>query len=147
MRGLPPIAAASGSAPDDRRPGAFTREELDAAEPEQPPSLRRRWLVGFAVGAVGSAWAGLPFGILALPWARTPAGAGALLGTGLAFVAWVLPGIGALGAAQGDGEGVDVAIDAYTTIVIVAWLAVGLVALITGIAGTVAVARRPTVPR
>lgn len=140
----PPAAAVT---PDDRRPGTFTRAELDAAEPERPRSARSRWLIGFGVGALGSLWAGLPFGILALPWARTPAGAGALLGTGVAFVAWVLPGLAAVAAPGGEGEGVDVAIDAYTTVVILAWLALGLVALVAGIAGTLAVARRPTEPR
>jgi hypothetical protein len=80
---------------DDRPPGAFTREELDAAEPEAPPSFGRRWLIGFVLGSVGgvvAGWAG-PISLLALvalPWAFTPAGSAVLVGGGLAWAAYLL---------------------------------------------------------
>jgi hypothetical protein len=94
MSGTPPPVAAR-SAADDRPPGTFTREELDAAEPERPPSFRRRWLIGFVLGSVGGAvagWAG-PISLVALvtlPWAFTPAGAGLLFGSGSLWLAYLV---------------------------------------------------------
>jgi hypothetical protein len=81
--------------PAERRPGTFTRDELDAAEPEASPSFRRRWLIGLLLGSVGGAvagWAG-PISLLAfmaLPWAFTPAGAGLLMGSGSLWLAYLL---------------------------------------------------------
>jgi drug/metabolite transporter (DMT)-like permease len=79
----------------ERMPGAFTRKELDAAEPERPRSLRRRWLLGFVLGAVGgvvAGWVG-PISLLALaalPWALTPAGAAVLVGSGLVWAIYLV---------------------------------------------------------
>jgi hypothetical protein len=72
----------------------FTRDELDAAEPEVPPSFRRRWLVGLVLGSVGgmvAGWAG-PISLLALvalPWAFTPAGSALLVGSGLVWATFL----------------------------------------------------------
>ena len=76
--------------------GSFTRAELDAAEPERPPSARRRFGLGIGLGLIAFAiggWAGgaalLP--IAAIPVAWTWAGAGVLIGFGLpATVAMIL---------------------------------------------------------
>ena len=119
----------AGAAPpttDDRRPGTFTREELDAAEPEAPPSFRRRWLIGFVLGSVGGVVVGWglpvnPVGLLALPWVFTPAGAGALVGAG-SFLASLLlvTGGGVLGT---EMDAVTAALVAATS----AFLPIGLV--------------------
>ena len=90
---LPQVVAEPGT--DDRRPGSFTREELDGAEPERPPSFRRRWLIGCVLGVVGGAVAGWggPISLLAfvaLPWAFTPAGAAVLVGSGLVWAVFVV---------------------------------------------------------
>lgn len=73
----------------------FTREELDAAEPERGPSSRRRWLVGFGIGTLGGMVVGLqgflnPLVLLSLPFAFTAAGAGALVGAGLVWTVALL---------------------------------------------------------
>lgn len=75
--------------------GTFTREELDAAEPELRPSTRRRWLVGCGIGALGGTLVGLqgflnPLVLLSLPFAFTAAGAGALVGAGLVWTVALL---------------------------------------------------------
>jgi hypothetical protein len=116
---------------------AFTREELDAAEPERPPSPRFRWVIGFGLGAFAALYTGFPLGIVALPFAFTGAGAGALLGSGIVFVASF----------------------AFTTFVwlnddlpspdvpsFVAWSLAGLVALVAGVIGTAVVVRRSRRP-
>jgi len=120
----------------DDRPapdGSFTRDELDTAEPERPPSTRFRWLVGIGLGAFGAALTGWPLGLLCLPFALTAAGAGALIGTGLTFVAW--SAFSLVVWLNGDLTAGDVP-------ALTAWSAASLVALGTGIAGTVVVARR-----
>jgi hypothetical protein len=90
---LPQVVAEPGTG--DRRPGSFTREELDTAEPERPPSFRRRWLIGCVLGLVGGAAAGWggPMSLLAVvavPWAFTPAGAAVLVGSGLGWAVFVV---------------------------------------------------------
>ncbi|HYN48781.1 MAG TPA: hypothetical protein VER83_07925 [Candidatus Nanopelagicales bacterium] len=111
----------------------FTREELDVAEPERPPSTRFRWLIGAGLGAFAAFYTGFPVGIVAVPFAFTGAGAGALLGTGLVFLAsfafdafvWLSDELAA--------------VEPWT---IVSWSLAGFAALVAGIAGTVVVARR-----
>ena len=127
-------AAADGPGHGDPSPGTFTREELDAAEPEQPSSFRRRWLIGFVLGSVGGVVAGWglpvsPVGLLALPWVFTPAGAGALVGAG-SFLAslLVVTGGGVLGTEM----------DAVTAALVAATFAF----LPIGLAGTVVAWRR-----
>lgn len=76
-------------------PATFTRQELDSAEPELRPSTRRRWLVGFGIGALGAMLVGLqgflnPLVLLSLPFAFTAAGAGALVGAGLVWTVALL---------------------------------------------------------
>jgi hypothetical protein len=122
------------STTDDRPGPTFTRDDLDAAEPERPPSFRRRWLVGFVLGSVGGVVAGWglpvnPVGLLALPWTFTPAGAGALVGAG-SFLASLLlvTGGGALGTEM----------DATTA----ALVAVTFAFLPIGLVGTVVASRR-----
>lgn len=122
----PPSRAVTVHAPDGGPPETFTREELDAAEPEQPPSFRRRWLIGLVLGAVGGAvagWAG-PISLLAfaaLPWAFTPAGAGLLIGSGSLWLAYLV-----IVADQAGGTQIDVG-TAILAAVPVVLFAIGLV--------------------
>ena len=133
--GDPPTAASDAGAEigGQSAEGTLTREELDAAEPERPPSTRFRWLIGVGLGAFAALYTGFPVGIVALPFAFTGAGAGALLGTGLVFLAsfgfdafvWLDDNL--------------VAVEPWTFL---AWSVAGFAALAAGIAGTVVVARR-----
>jgi hypothetical protein len=107
----------------------FTRDELHAAEPERHPSARRRWLIGLGLGA-------LAFGLLSfegiavltllcLPFATTPAGAGALVGAGVAWLtlfAW--------------GVVLWVNGDLAASPILAAWWLAGLAALVAGLLGT-----------
>lgn len=113
--------------------GIFTREELDAAEPERRPSTRFHWLIGLGLGAFGALYTGFPVGIVALPFAFTGAGAGALLGTGLVFLASFA--FDALVWLNDD----LVVVEPWTFL---SWSLAGFGALVAGIAGTVVVARR-----
>ena len=113
--------------------GTFTREELDAAEPERRPSTRFRWLIGLGLGAFAALYTGFPVGIVALPFALTGAGAGALLGTGVVFVTSFA--FDALVWLNDD----LVAVEPWTFL---SWSLAGFAALVAGIAGTVVVARR-----
>jgi hypothetical protein len=127
----PTVASDAGDAPATS--STFTREELDVAEPERPPSTRFRWLIGVGLGAFAALYTGFPVGIVALPFAFTGAGAGALLGTGLVFLAsfafdafiWLNDELAA--------------VEPWT---FVSWSLAGFAALVAGIAGTVVVARR-----
>jgi sterol desaturase/sphingolipid hydroxylase (fatty acid hydroxylase superfamily) len=119
-------------------PVTFTRDELDAAEPVRPPSARRRWLMGFVIGAIGG-WA-LAFGtflsliaLAALPFAFTPAGAGALTGATVMFGLLVIP-IFDLAA--------GVTLDLAGTVSI----AVAIVVAVAGLSGTVVVFLRARGP-
>jgi len=127
----PTVAIDAGD--DPATTGTFTREELDAAEPERRRSPGFQWLIGLGLGAFGALYAGFPLGVVALPFALTGAGAGTLLGTGIVFglsfafdaVVWL------------NGELVPG--DATT---FVAWSLAGFVALIAGAVGSIIVARR-----
>ena len=110
----------------------FTREELDAAEPERRPSMRRRWLVGLGIGAVGGMVGGLqgflnPLVLLSLPLAFTAAGSGALVGAGLVWTVALL----FLGGVLLSGDGLAT----------LGW-ASSVVVLAVGLVGTWAVAGR-----
>jgi hypothetical protein len=117
--------------------GIFTREELDAAEPERPPSPRFRWVIGLGLGAFAGLYTGFPLGIVALPFAFTGAGAGALLGSGIVFLAsfafdafvWLNDELAA--------------VEPWT---FVSWTLAGCAALAAGIAGSIVVARRSRRP-
>ncbi len=129
---ISPAERPRGVAPGPEPGGTFTREELDTAEPERPPSPRFRWVIGLGLGAFGALYTGFPVGIVALPFAFTGAGAGMLLGTGLVFLAsFVFDMVAWLG---GDLMSVD-------TWALVAWSLAGFGALVAGVAGTVVVAR------
>ena len=110
----------------------FTREEIDAAEPERRPSMRRRWLVGLGIGAVGGMVVGLqgflnPLVLLSLPFALTAAGSGALVGAGLVWTVALL----FLGGVLLSGDGLAT----------LGW-ASSVVVLAVGLVGTWAVAGR-----
>ncbi len=81
-------AEPSDGAPGGPGDGTFTRDDLEDAELERPPSVRRRFVVGLGLGlfalAAGS-WAGAAvfMPIAAIPVAWTWAGAGVLVGFGL----------------------------------------------------------------
>jgi hypothetical protein len=127
----PTVASDAGDVP--ATPSTFTREELDAAEPERPPSPRFRWVIGLGLGAFAALYTGFPLGIVALPFAFTGAGAGALLGSGIVFLVsfafdtfvWLNDDL--------------VAVEPGTFF---SWSLAGFAALVAGIAGTVVVARR-----
>jgi hypothetical protein len=124
----PTVASDAGDVPATQ--STFTRAELDVAEPERPPSTRFRWLIGVGLGAFAALYTGFPVGIVALPFAFTGAGAGALLGTGLVFLAsfafvWLDDDL--------------MAVEPWTFL---SWSLAGFAALVAGIAGTVVVARR-----
>jgi len=127
----PTVASDGGDVP--AAPSTFTREELDAAEPEQPPSPRFRWVIGLGLGAFAGLYTGFPLGIVALPFAFTGAGAGALLGSGIVFLVafafdtfvWLNDDL--------------VAVEPGTFL---SWSLAGFAALVAGIAGTVVVGRR-----
>ncbi len=112
----------------------FTRDELDAAEPERHPSARRRWLIGFAIGVVGGVAVGYGSAVsllvlLALPFAFTVAGSGVLVGAGTTWaVALVMTADRVLGGGLDDRA-------------LVFWSLGGAV-LAIGLLGTVVVARR-----
>jgi hypothetical protein len=127
----PTVASDGGDVP--AAPSAFTREELDVAEPERPPSTRFRWLIGVGLGAFAALYTGFPVGIVALPFAFTGAGAGALLGTGLVFLASF-----AFDAVLWLGDDLA-AVEPWTFL---SWSLAGFAALGAGIAGTIVVARR-----
>ncbi|HYN49015.1 MAG TPA: hypothetical protein VER83_09125 [Candidatus Nanopelagicales bacterium] len=127
----PTVASDAGDVP--ATPSTFTREELDAAEPERPPSPRFRWVIGLGLGAFAALYTGFPLGIVALPFAFTGAGAGALLGTGLVFLASF-----AFDAFVWLNDDL-VAVEPGTFL---SWSLAGFAALLAGIAGTVVVARR-----
>ena len=112
----------------------FTRDELDAAEPEQHPSARRRWLIGLGLGALAFgllSFEGVPvLTLLCLPFATTPAGAGALVGAGvvwLTFFAW--------------GVVLWVNGDLAASSILAAWWLAGLAALVAGLLGTAVAVR------
>jgi hypothetical protein len=128
-----PPTVASDARDVPATPSTFTREELDVAEPERPPSTRFRWLIGVGLGAFAALYTGFPVGIVALPFALTGAGAGALLGTGLVFLAAFA--FDAVVWQNGDLGALDVP-------ALAAWSLAGFAALVAGIAGTVVVARR-----
>jgi hypothetical protein len=113
----------------------YTREELDAAEPERPPSRRRRWLLGVGLGAVGLvllSYEGFPIlALLCLPFALTPTGAGVLVGSGLAWL--VLIGWSLVVWLNGDIAGSPM---------IGAWVLAGAASLAAGLVATAFVARR-----
>ena len=120
----------------DGTPAAtFTRQELDAAGPVRPPSPRRRWLLGLAIGAL--AWGLLGFveapvvTLVCLPFALTPAGAGALVGAGLAW----LVGFGWSVVLLVNG-------DLATSPMLAAWWLAGLLSFVAGLVGSVVVLRR-----
>jgi hypothetical protein len=133
--GDPPTVASDASAETGgpSAQGIFTREELDAAEPERRPSTRFHWLIGLGLGAFAALYTGFPVGIVALPFAFTGAGAGALLGTGVVFVAsfafeafvWLNDDLAA--------------VEPWTFL---SWSIAGFAALVAGIVGTIVVARR-----
>jgi hypothetical protein len=81
----PTVAFDAGDAPATT--SAFTRDELDAAEPELHRSAASRWLIGVGLGVLAltmSLWAA-PASLLvlvAIPLAWTWAGAGILVGFG-----------------------------------------------------------------
>jgi hypothetical protein len=116
-------------------PGTFTREELDGAEPERPPSPRRRWLTGFVIGLIGG-WvpvfgSGLSLiGFATLPFALTAAGSGALVGVSAMYVMLLSLNL----PPGGDGADIGVAL----------WLAVTMVTIVAGVTGTAVVAVRAT---
>jgi hypothetical protein len=119
--------------PSDARGAGFSREELDAAEPERHPSPRRRWLVGMGIGVVGGAWAGLltvlsPVVLLCLPFAFTAAGAGALVGAGLV---WTIPALVSWRDITASGD----------PLTILAWGS-GVVVLLAGLLGTAVIVLR-----
>ncbi len=127
----PPAASTATPTP----PATFTRDELDAAEPERHPSPGRRWLLGLGIGALAFgllSFEGLPLlTLLCLPFALTPAGAGALVGSGAAWfvsLGWTL-----VLWLNGDFAESPTA---------VTWMVTGLVALVVGVVGTIVVARR-----
>lgn len=102
MTVVPPRPGGSGSPGEDRPPTTFTREELDAAEPEVPRSAGVRLLVGAGVGFLAFAlgWPVSLVSIVAIPFAWTWSGAGVLVGFGApatvaAAIAWLDPGPGA----------------------------------------------------
>ena len=128
----PTVASDAGDVPASAQ-GTFTREELDAAEPERRPSTRFRWLIGLGLGAFAALYTGFPVGIVALPFAFTGAGAGALLGTGFVFLASFA--FDALVWLNDD----LVAVEPWT---FVSWSLAGFGALVAGTVGTVVVARR-----
>jgi len=109
----------------------FTREELDAAEPERHPSTLRRWLLGLGIGALGGMYVVVPLMLVSLPFAFTAAGAGALVGTGVVWLAGCA--FNTVVWLNGDLA------DAFP--LLVAWPS-GLVALAVGLLGTAVVARR-----
>jgi len=127
----PTVASDAGDVPATQ--STFTRAELDVAEPERPPSTRFRWLIGVGLGAFAALYTGFPVGIVALPFAFTGAGAGALLGTGLVFLASFA--FDALVWLDDD----LVAVEPWTFL---SWSFAGFAALGAGIAGTFLVARR-----
>ncbi len=131
----PTVARDAGDVPAAL--STFTREELDAAEPERPPSTRFRWLIGLGLGAFAALYTGFPLGIVALPFAFTGAGAGALLGSGSVFL--VSLAFNAVVWQNGDLGAQDVPS-------FVAWSLAGLVALVAGIIGTAVVVRRSRRP-
>lgn len=81
----PTVAPDAGDAPATT--SAYTREELDAAEPELHRSAASRWLIGIGLGVLAltmSLWAA-PASLLvlvAIPLAWTWVGAGILVGFG-----------------------------------------------------------------
>jgi hypothetical protein len=129
------VSAPTGAQGTPPGPGTFTREELDEAEPERPPSARRRWLTGFVIGLVGG-WvpvfgSGLSLiGLATLPFALTAAGSGALVGVS-AMYAMLLS---VSGPWDGDGADLGVAL----------WLAVTMITIVAGVTGTAVVAVRAT---
>jgi hypothetical protein len=128
-----PPTAASDAGDVSVTSSTFTREELDVAEPERPPSTRFRWLIGVGLGAFGALYSGFPLGVVALPFAFTAPGAGTLVGSGIVFL--VSLAFDAVVWQSGDLGALDMP-------AFVAWSLAGFAALVAGIAGTVVVARR-----
>ena len=128
-----PLTDAGAGVGGSTTTGTFTREELDAAEPERPPSPRFRWVIGFGLGAFGALYTGFPVGIVALPFAFTAPGAGTLFGSGIVFL--VSFAFAAVVWQNGD-------LGTSDTPAFVAGALAGLVALVAGIIGTAVVARR-----
>jgi len=118
-------------APATPEPATFTRDELEAAEPERHPSARRRWLLGLGIGALGGLYVVHPLMLICLPFAFTAAGAGALIGTGAVWLAE--SAFSTFAWSRGDL--------ADTSSLVLGWVA-GLGALAAGVLGSVVVARR-----
>jgi len=113
----------------------FTREELDAAEPVRPPSPRRRWLLGLAIGALASGlltFVEVPaLTLLCLPLALTSAGAGALVGAGFVWLVWSAWGV----VLWVNG-------DLAASPMLAVWWLTGLLSFAAGLLGTAIVVRR-----
>ncbi len=87
MTGSDPPTVVFDAGDDPATTTAFTRDELDAADPERHRSAGSRWLIGVGLGVLAlsmSLWAA-PASLLvlvAIPLAWTWAGAGILVGFG-----------------------------------------------------------------